>query len=90
MKEVRSFSLDSFVAAAVDNIPRNERSRRINEILREVLLGEKSVEDVSIGQIKQLLEKIIEERPKSNIENEFKTNQKALDALQGIIGIREK
>lgn len=84
MKRVKSFSLDSVVAAAVDDIPKNERSRRINRILREALLEEGKPDDVSMGQIKNLIQSMMKNSPEEKVDND-----KAKNALNGIIGMRK-
>ena len=90
MKEIRSFSLDPIVAKAVDSLPKNERSRKINTILKDTLVNN-SKPEISVEQLQKVIENLVDckqTNPVNNANVDPEQKEKAQKALNDILDIR--
>jgi len=94
MKYIKSFSLSDDLVRIIDELPKNERSKRIEEILRKYLLEK---DDIKLEHINDGLNKILEiirdrddfNFKDLNVEDNNIENQSAINALSSILSLRE-
>lgn len=84
MRVVKSFSLEKAVAEAVENIKQNERSRKVNQVLKEAFLKSGKTNNTDLQEVKQLLQKAIQS---GSVDIE-KEGESAGEALNQIINMR--
>lgn len=89
MRKVKSFSLEEEVIEAIEKIPKNDRSRKINQILYKALVLKKDNNDmVNRSQLKELVKDVMQEIPGPNPENNVEKEKKAQRALNNILNNR--
>lgn len=94
MKEIKSFTLSPDVVVVLEQIPRLERSRTVNEILRQYLAGwheGKIVQyGVEIDQVRSIVLQVLagHQGADAAVDADEKEKARASDALAAILGMR--
>ena len=90
MKLIKSFSLSDDIVKIIDELPKNERSKTIEQILRQELLNENNKIETAINQILDMLK-----GNKLNVhvqeENVLENNMedKIINSLNSILQMRD-